>query len=202
MRCLEIDQIKLYKKLKNNQSIIIDIPNIGSICFETTKRAKHINISIKPPNKVRVAVPKQVSLSQAIEFTKKKETWINKTIIKLTHRFKEQKQLPAIDVISGSQFLINRINELADKYGFIFNKVSIRNQKTRWGSCSKNNNISLNIQLMRLSNSLIDYVILHELVHTIVKNHSILFWNTLCILYIFKVLLSHKVSLFALKFNI
>ena len=128
---------------------------------------------------MRVAIPKRVSLVQAIEFTKKKETWINKTIIKLTHRFKEQKQLPDIDVISGSQFLINRINELANKYGFIFKKVSIRNQKTRWGSCSKNNNISLNIQLMRLSNSLIDYVILHELVHTVVKNHSILFWNTL-----------------------
>ena len=128
---------------------------------------------------MRVTIPKRVSLVQAIEFTKKKETWINKTIIKLTHRFKEQKQLPAIDVISGSQLLINRINELADKYGFIFNKVSVRNQKTRWGSCSKNNNISLNIQLMRLSNSLIDYVILHELVHTVVKNHSILFWNTL-----------------------
>ena len=128
---------------------------------------------------MRVAIPKRVSLVQAIEFTKKKETWINKTIIKLTHRFKEQKQLPAIDVISGSQLLINRINELADKYGFIFNKVSIRNQKTRWGSCSIKNNISLNIQLMRLSNSLIDYVILHELVHTVVKNHSILFWNTL-----------------------
>ena len=128
---------------------------------------------------MRVAIPKRVSLVQAIEFTKKKETWINKTIIKLTYRFKEQKQLPAIDVISGSTFLINRINELADKYGFIFNKVSIRNQKTRWGSCSIKNNISLNIQLMRLSNSLIDYVILHELVHTVVKNHSILFWNTL-----------------------
>ena len=128
---------------------------------------------------MKVAVPKRVSLVQAIEFTKKKEIWINKTIIKLTHRFKEQKQLPAIDVISGNQFLIFRINELADKYGFLFNKVSIRNQKTRWGSCSIKNNISLNIQLMRLSNSLIDYVILHELVHTVVKNHSILFWNTL-----------------------
>ena len=179
MRYLEINQIKLYKKLKNNHSKIINIPEIGSVCFEKSKRAKHINISVKPPNKVKVAVPKRVSLVQAIEFTKKKETWINKTIIKLTHRFKEQKQLPAIDVISGSTFLINRINELADKYGFIFNKVSIRNQKTRWGSCSIKNNISLNIQLMRLSNSLIDYVILHELVHTVVKNHSILFWNTL-----------------------
>ena len=128
---------------------------------------------------MRVTIPKRVSLFQAIEFTKKKETWINKTIIKLTHCFKQQNKLPTIDEISGSQFLINRINELADKYGFIFNKVSIRNQKTRWGSCSIKNNISLNIQLMRLSNSLIDYVILHELVHTVVKNHSILYWNTL-----------------------
>ena len=63
------------------------------MALSVSKRAKHINISVKPPNKVRVAIPKRVSLVQAIEFTKKKETWINKTIIKLTHRFKEQKQL-------------------------------------------------------------------------------------------------------------
>ena len=165
--------------MNNNHSKIINIPEIGSVCFEKSKRAKYLNISVKSPNKVRVAIHKRVSLVQAIEFTKKKETWINKTIIKLANLRKKQKQLPVIDVLNGSQFLINRINKLADKYGFTFNKISIRNQKTRWGSCSRKNNISLNIQLMRLSNSLIDYVILHELVHTVVKNHSILFWNTL-----------------------
>ena len=139
----------------------------------------HINISVKPPHVVRVAIPRCISFEQAIEFTKVKSSWINKTISKIKYRAKERKALQHIDELSLREFLKNRIAELADKYGFIYKQVSIRNQKSRWGSCSINNNISLNIQLMSLPHKLIDYVILHELVHTLVKNHSVLFWNTL-----------------------
>ncbi len=65
---------------------------------------------------------------------------------------------------------------LAKKWGFRYNKVSVRKAKTRWGSCSTNGNISLNIHLIRLPKILIDYVILHELCHTIEHNHSEKFW--------------------------
>ncbi|MGB6012105.1 MAG: M48 family metallopeptidase, partial [Desulfobacterales bacterium] len=51
-------------------------------------------------------------------------------------------------------------------------RVFIRNQKTRWGSCSSKDNISLNVKLVRLPETLMDYIILHELVHTRVKNHG------------------------------
>jgi len=64
-------------------------------------------------------------------------------------------------------------------HDFRFNKVSIRNQKTKWGSCSAGNNISLNMNLARLPEELRDYVILHELVHTRIKNHSREFWALL-----------------------
>ncbi|MFC2051983.1 M48 family metallopeptidase [Chloroflexota bacterium] len=62
---------------------------------------------------------------------------------------------------------------------FTFNRVFIRSQKTRWGSCSKNNNISLNVKLVLLPEDLVDYVILHELVHTRIHNHSKSFWEEL-----------------------
>lgn len=75
-----------------------------------------------------------------------------------------------------------RTIELATEHGLSFNKLSFRNNKTRWGSCSGNNNISLNIQLIRLPDHLIDYVILHELAHIIHKNHSSSFWDYLSIL--------------------
>lgn len=76
-------------------------------------------------------------------------------------------------------FLPKRSSELAKKFNLKFRKVSIKNTKSRWGSCSYNNNISLSLHLMRIPYDLIDYVILHELAHTIVKNHSNVFWDTL-----------------------
>lgn len=79
--------------------------------------------------------------------------------------------------IEAKRYLPSRVSELADNHGFKYGKISLRNQKTRWGSCSFHDNISLNIQLMRLPSHLIDYVIIHELCHTVHKNHSSQFWE-------------------------
>ena len=76
-------------------------------------------------------------------------------------------------------YLPKRVKYFADKFDFDYNKVIIKNAKTRWGSCSYINNINLNLHLMRLSDELIDYVILHELVHTKIKNHQKEFWDLL-----------------------
>lgn len=70
------------------------------------------------------------------------------------------------------QYIVPRTRELAANYGFNVNKISFRNNKTRWGSCSSHGNISFNIQLMRLSQPMIDYVIIHELCHTKHPNHG------------------------------
>jgi len=76
-------------------------------------------------------------------------------------------------------FLPKRIEELAKKYNFEFRKISVRDTKTRWGSCSSENNISLSIHLMRLPEHLIDYVLIHELCHIKEKNHGPNFWKLL-----------------------
>lgn len=73
-------------------------------------------------------------------------------------------------------YLPKRLKELAEKHGFNYRNVTIKNTKTRWGSCSSTNNINLNLHLMRVPEHLIDYVLLHELVHTVVKNHGEKFW--------------------------
>lgn len=75
--------------------------------------------------------------------------------------------------------LPSRTNMLAQQHGFSFNRVTIRNARTRWGSCSAKNDISLSLNLMLLPDHLVDYVILHELCHTVVKNHSAAFWQLL-----------------------
>ena len=76
----------------------------------------------------------------------------------------------------AKEFLPKRLHELSGKYGLPFNKVYIKNMKSRWGSCSHRNNINLNMQLMQLPDHVIDYVILHELAHTVVRNHSKKYW--------------------------
>ena len=91
----------------------------------------------------------------------------------------KSKELPKIDKEEAREKLSERLAKLAAEHHFQYNRVSIRNQKTRWGSCSSNNNISLNMKLLHLPDQLIDYILLHELVHTRVKNHSQDFWNEL-----------------------
>lgn len=78
--------------------------------------------------------------------------------------------------IEAKSYLPNRVKELANFHGFRYKRLTLRNNKTRWGSCSHDNNLNLNIHLMRLPNILIDYVIIHELCHTIEKNHGRQFW--------------------------
>ena len=81
--------------------------------------------------------------------------------------------------IEAHAHLPGRVRELADRHGFSYRRLFIKDLRSRWGSCSVVNNINLALQLMRLPDELVDYVILHELVHTKVKNHGANFWRAL-----------------------
>jgi predicted metal-dependent hydrolase len=72
-----------------------------------------------------------------------------------------------------------RLEDLAGLHGFDYDRVSIRHQRTRWGSCSPRGGISLNLRLLFLEPELIDHVLLHELCHTREMNHSKCFWTLL-----------------------
>ena len=69
-------------------------------------------------------------------------------------------------------YLPDRVAKLAAAHGFSYNQLTVKNVHTRWGSCSAQNNINLNICLMTLPEYLSDFVILHELCHTVHKNHG------------------------------
>ena len=157
----------------------INLPNIGLVLFEKSQRAKHINISVKPPSAIRVAIPKGISFERAKIFTQTKEVWIKRTLNKVQQHLHSSIKLNPVEKNNAKIYLLRRLKEIAQEHGFIYNKATVRNQKTRWGSCSGKNNLSLNIQLINLPHELIDYVIFHELVHTKVKNHSPVFWKKL-----------------------
>lgn len=161
---------------------VIQIDGVGDVTFEHSRRAKHINLSVKPFHGVRVAVPLRVSLRQAETVARSKTDWIKKHQSRAAKI--EQKALRfnagnKIDAATARSAIIKRLGELAEANGFDYGDVSIRNQKTRWGSCSSNHNISLNIQIAQLPPRLMDYIILHELVHTRIRNHGVRFWKEL-----------------------
>ena len=162
---------------------LIKIDGIGPIMLERSRRAKHVNISVTPSRGVRVAVPLRISFHEALQFVYSKKPWIQAHLERHRRYDKERKAVAesssSIDKAKAKTILMRRLGQLAEKHGFHYGKVSIRNQRTRWGSCSRKNNISLNIKLVLLPETLADYVILHELVHTRKKDHSKSFWAEL-----------------------
>jgi len=76
------------------------------------------------------------------------------------------------------EIALPRVAYFANKHNLMVNQVRIKNQKTMWGSCSSKNNINLNYLLLMAPMGVIDYVIVHELVHTIHRNHSADFWDS------------------------
>ena len=74
------------------------------------------------------------------------------------------------------EVLLERVDELAKKHNFNYNQVFIRDQKTKWGNCSKEKNLSFNWRLVKAPKLVQDYIIIHELLHTKILNHNRAFW--------------------------
>ncbi|MGD9368693.1 MAG: M48 family metallopeptidase [Desulfobacteraceae bacterium] len=163
-------------------SKIVHIQGVGDVQLQRSRRAKHICLSVRPFKGVRIAVPWHVSYQEAMEVVQDKADWLIKHLQRVAHIEKAadafHRQAP-INRAVARNIIVDRLNELARRHGFTYNKVFVRNQKTRWGSCSSCNNISLNVNLIRLPAELLDYTILHELVHTRIKDHSPWFWEEL-----------------------
>ncbi len=167
-----------------NRSEVINFSRIGDITLERSKLAKHIRMSIKPPSTIRVAVPVGISFKEAHSFVISKESWLLNQIqrfskSKINSLYEKCNLNSKIKLKEKSEAIISRVKYLADKYDFHYNKISTRIMKSRWGSCSHKNNISINLCASYLPDRQIDHIIMHELMHTRIKNHSRYFWSEL-----------------------
>ena len=81
------------------------------------------------------------------------------------------------------KLILERLKFYSDKHGFTYNKIFIRAQKTKWGNCSPRRNLSFNWRLIKSPLFVIDYIVLHELVHTEVLKHTNKYWMKLRLIY-------------------
>ncbi|MFH1664790.1 MAG: M48 family metallopeptidase [Candidatus Omnitrophota bacterium] len=166
-----------------SQDTIVEIDGVGAVSLEKSRRARRLNISLGTQGRIRVAVPWHVSIDKAVELVSRNVKWVRKFLSKVekarrAHHTVSQGLTGAGREKAGT-ILADRVSRLAAEYGFSYNRLTVRIQKTRWGSCSSKNNININAKLAELPEKIMDYVLLHELVHTRVKNHGKDFWKEL-----------------------
>jgi len=147
-----------------------------------SRRARRVRISVACDSSVVVTLPQGFGFDSAEQFIRAKFFWVlraleyfkpykNQRLIKSGRRdYLANKQL-AWDLVKAKIYQLNKI------YGFTYNKINIKNQKTRWGSCSKQGNLNFNYQVVRLPPSLLEYLVAHELCHLGQMNHSARFWE-------------------------
>ncbi len=154
----------------------------SGISFELrqSNRARDVRISINYQGCVVVTKPKRVPLVLIERIVQKRKEWILEKLAHvrelrakqhLTHPGYRESKKEALRLVTA------RIAYFNVYYGYRIGRVSIRNQRTRWGSCSRRGNLNFNYRIAYLDPQLADYLIVHELCHLRELNHSENFWN-------------------------
>ena len=151
-------------------------PEIGEVTFRKSVRGRRVAIRVHPVRGVTVSVPTIVPYAAAMAFFKLKRQWVLDAVRRQKDRLKDapvasSSEIEALRRQAKSE-LPQRLAELATRYGFTYNKVTIKHNSTNWGSCSTRNNINLNLNIVRLPKILQDYVLLHELCHLRHQDHG------------------------------
>lgn len=160
---------------KSSGKILKD-PQIGEVVFRKSLRSRSISIRVHPVKGVSVSVPYIVPYAVAKLFFEARRGWILETMAKQKEKYKEvpvasEAEIEAMRAQAKKELPV-RLAELAEAYGFIYNKVTIKHNVSNWGSCSTKGNINLNLNLVRLPHLLRDHVMLHELCHLRHPDHS------------------------------
>ena len=151
-------------------------PLLGEVLFNKRKGLSRMSIRVHPVKGVSVSVPYIMPYAAAVAFFKLKRDWVIQTIQRQKERYKDVPKADPAQIESmrkqAKQILPSRLKELADRYGFIYNRVAIKHNATNWGSCSTKSNINLNLNIVRLPAVLQDYILLHELCHLRHHDHG------------------------------
>ncbi len=141
-------------------------------------RARSLGITIYPDSRVIVVVPRR-HVGDVEPFVKKHTSWVVKHLARAKNR--EVIHIKRCDIRAlkrRAQHLAHeRAAHFARHYRVSFSKITIRAQKSRWGSCSRAGNLSFNYRLAALTREIADYIVVHEICHLRHMHHGSAFWN-------------------------
>lgn len=146
------------------------------------RRVKYIRLMIDHDGSLVVSAPKTYPVFLIRQFIASRWEWVvvnlakmraNPSILYVQHSERQIRQYKKIT----RELTQRRLEYFNQYYQLVYKRISIRNQKTRWGSCSSDNNLNFNYRLCLLPPEIADYIIVHELCHLAEMNHSVKFWQ-------------------------
>ena len=150
-------------------------------------KRKTLAIEIRPDMRVVVRAPEKIPQNEIMKFVEEKQNWIKKHLVQMyfkAEEIKKQKKEPALTNADIEKLCQKALSVIPDKVkyyaeimGVTYGRITIRNQKTRWGRCSSKGNLNFNCLLMLMPDKVLDYVVVHELCHLKQMNHSKKFWK-------------------------
>lgn len=176
---------RIHEEGKNKICCLESSPLPDSIRIIRSSR-RTLSLQVKHDGQIIVRAPRNVSLKDIESFVRKNSAWLKK------HLDLVEKEMAARAASPVEPLTMDEIRSLADEamrvipqktahfaplVGVQYGRITIRNQKTRWGSCSSKGNLNFNCLLMLAPPQVLDYVIVHELCHRKEMNHSPRFWG-------------------------
>jgi predicted metal-dependent hydrolase len=149
---------------------------IAPFYFVRHRRARRYLLRVEYDGRLRVTIPRGGSQREADAFARRHLDWVQRQRAVLRHvRFSvdERQRLKA----RALEELPARLQELAARHGLLVTRISIRNQRTRWGSCGRDGHVCLNWRLVAMPDWVRDYVMIHELMHLKRLDHSPAYWR-------------------------
>lgn len=142
---------------------------------------KSVSIEVRPDGKITVRAPISMPYGEIAKFVESREGWIEKALEKSRNRGKDAVPFTDEELKILSEKALNiippKVKYYAEMMGVTYGKITVRSQKTRWGSCSSAGNLNFNCLLALVPDEVLDSVIVHELAHRKEMNHSKRFYN-------------------------
>lgn len=155
--------------------------NLADFEIKKSARSRSLRITVRTDGSVLITQPTFLRDEAVQTFIEAKRDWIEKAVAR--YKSADILQIPKANKRDFDKYkreakllVLEKLRVFNEHYKSTFGKVTIKNQKSRWGSCSRHKNLNFNYRIIFLPEHLQDYLVVHELCHTKVFNHSRDFW--------------------------